>query len=135
MYQANFTKLGDELFKNTCYTIHQMNCLKLFDSELLTCLFLIFQFAIGTLMDDYLGEFLFDIIFYPGINLPPTLSLGLHPLCGGRDLLFLLSPPPPLVSALTRKPLLGNFSGKFLFCVFQFLQQNPRWPPKSYGAR
>ena len=21
------------------------------------------------------------------------------------------------------------------FCVFQFLQQNPRWPPKSYGAR
>ena len=60
-------------------------------------------------MDDYLGEFLFDIIFYPGMNLPPTLSLGLHPLCGGRDLLFLLSPPPPLVSALTRKPLLGFF--------------------------
>ena len=35
--------------------------------------------------------------------------LSLHPLCGGGDLLFLLSPPPPLVSALTRKPLLGLF--------------------------
>ena len=36
--------------------------------------------------------------------------LSLHPLCGGGDLLFLLSPPsPPLVSALTRKPLLVLF--------------------------
>ena len=30
---------------------------------------------------------------------------------------------------------LGNLSGNFFFRVFQFLQQNPRWPPKSYGAR
>ena len=29
---------------------------------------------------------------------------------------------------------LWNLPGKFFFCVFQFLQQNPRWPPKSYGA-
>ena len=35
--------------------------------------------------------------------------LSLHPLCGGGDLLFLLSPPPQLVSALTQKPLLGLF--------------------------
>ena len=30
---------------------------------------------------------------------------------------------------------LGNLAGNFFFCVLQFLQQNPRWPPKSYGAR
>ena len=30
---------------------------------------------------------------------------------------------------------LGNLPGKFFFCVFQFFQQNPRWPPKSYSAR
>ena len=30
---------------------------------------------------------------------------------------------------------MGNLSGNFFSCVFKFLQQNPRWPPKSYGAR
>ena len=27
---------------------------------------------------------------------------------------------------------LGNLPGKIFFCVLQFLQQNPRWPTKSY---
>ena len=79
--------------------------------------------------------------------------LSLHPLlCGGGDLLFLLSPPAAAAAATcfcSHAKTPTRIISKYLqyaywpwgiclvnfFCVFKFLQQNPRWPPKSYGAR
>ena len=85
-----------------------------------------------------------------GIMVAFGLLLSLQPLCGGGDLLFLLSPPAAAATCFCfnlENPYsdyfqifavcilaLGNLSGKFFFCVFQFFQQNPRCPTKSYVA-
>ena len=73
--------------------------------------------------------------------------LSLHPLCGGGDLLFLLSPPAAAAATCFCSHLKTptRIISKYLqyaywpwgicLVIFQFLQQNPRWPPKSYGAR
>ena len=53
-----------------------------------------------------------------------------------RRHLFLLSLKNPILGLFRIIILaLGNLPGKFFWRFFQFLQQNPRWPPKSYGAR
>ena len=55
-----------------------------------------------------------------------------------RRILFLLSLDNPCsdyfqIFAVCILLALGNLPGDF-FCVFHILQQNPRWPPKSYVA-
>ena len=87
------------------------------------------------------------IFFYVRKTQLCTSLLGLHPLCGGGDLLFLLSPPAAAATCFcshwktpTRIIIkylqyaywpCGIYPVIF-FGVFQLFQQNPRWPPKSY---
>ena len=74
-------------------------------------------------------------------SLQTTLSLSLHPLCGGGDLLFLLSPPAAASTCFcshSKTPTRiiskylqyaywpwGIWLVIFFFCIFQFLKQNP----------
>ena len=80
--------------------------------------------------------------FQPVIKSPPTMwwwGLIVFAESARRSHLFLLSLKNPYSDYFQIFTVcilaLGNLSGKFFLCVFQFLQQNPRWPPKSYGAR
>ena len=74
-----------------------------------------------------------------------VVFLSLHPLCGGGELLFLLSPPAATCFCSHSKTP-NRIISKYLqyaywpwgICLVnftrQFPQQNPRCPPKSYGA-
>ena len=82
------------------------------------------------------------VLYIKNIYLPNLILKSPPTMTGGGDLLFLLSPPADAASTCfcshSKTPTRIIF--KYLqyaywpWVIFQFLQQNPRWPPKSYGA-
>ena len=82
------------------------------------------------------------------LALSAAAFLGLHPICDSGDILFLLNLPAAAAFCFcshSKTPALiisnicslhigpGEFAWYF-FCVFQFFQQNPIWPPNQFFA-